>query len=554
MACYVANETRNFELPFSWITLIQEGFQFNLIRSGTDLVLPPASKASTVPVSFNFRSFSTPKNGSGAKIGASSKSCSLVDDGPDGSGVVLLESEPLLPLFEGVFSGLALSSTCRIGVSRLSDDRVPIPCSAMKPPSICADGSETGSSPCLGTPSVLWIWRSCFCTVFWFKLMDSYPKPQQIPAGSARSGSLRFVIPVAAFATTLFVAATSSLDCSISPFLKLVGFHCYNVVLVFQLFLVRISCYCLGWGLITGVAWLELELRDFQPGLRFRFVQTCRSLLWVLQIVVDELGMLSFLKLAGLGAGLQTCVCWLGRDATGLIRLASLDRCYGSQQFGVGLLMMCGWSSHDCLVHGSVWVRLSPQLLGPHTCYCTSAAVLLCGYLILVAIVDAWDCCRFLGLQAEASLSVNGDQSGVGACWCRCCLFYGVAFSSCRFFVCQWGLVRRGSMKDWSASDAVRIVSPDCLVKGSVLGSDWVRLSPQLFGPLVCCSTRAIGLLLWIVGCSLFMLLLLLVCVAAGDDFQPGLLFCLSRPVGFLQIACAVGPLGVGLGFDAAGF
>lgn len=80
-----------------------------------DLVLPPASKASTIPVSFNFCSFSTPKNGSGAKIGASSKSCSLVDDGPDGSGVILLESEPLLPLFEGVFSGLALSSTSRIG-------------------------------------------------------------------------------------------------------------------------------------------------------------------------------------------------------------------------------------------------------------------------------------------------------------------------------------------------------------------------------------------------------------------------------------------------------
>ena len=30
--------------------------------------------------------------------------------------------------------------------------------------------------------------------------------------------------------------------------------------------------------------------------------------------------------------------------------------------------------------------------------------------------------------------------------------------------------------------------------------------------------------------------------------FQPGLLFRLSRPVGFLQIACAVGPLGAGLG------
>jgi hypothetical protein len=74
----------------------------------------------------------------------------------------------------------------------------------------------------------------------------------------------------------LFVTATNSLDSSMSPFLKLVGFHCYNVVLVFQLFLVRMSCYCLGWGLIAGVAWLELELRDFQPGLRFRFVQTCR--------------------------------------------------------------------------------------------------------------------------------------------------------------------------------------------------------------------------------------------------------------------------------------
>jgi hypothetical protein len=32
--------------------------------------------------------------------------------------------------------------------------------------------------------------------------LDSYPEPQQIPAGSARSGSLRFVIPVAAFATS----------------------------------------------------------------------------------------------------------------------------------------------------------------------------------------------------------------------------------------------------------------------------------------------------------------------------------------------------------------
>jgi len=46
-------------------------------------------------------------------------------------------------------------------------------------------------------------------------------------------------------------------------------------------------------------------------------------------------------------------------------------------------------------------------------------------------------------------------------------------------------------------------------------------------------------------GCSLSLLLLLLVCVAAGDDFQPGLLFCLSRPAGPLQIACDVGLLGL---------
>ncbi|KAJ6941002.1 hypothetical protein NC651_006953 [Populus alba x Populus x berolinensis] len=91
-----------------------------LIRSGTDIVLPPSYQATTVPGS------STPKNGSGAEIGASSKSCSLVDDG---SGIVLLESEVLW-------------------VPRLSNDRVPISCSVMELPSICADGSDTGSSPC----------------------------------------------------------------------------------------------------------------------------------------------------------------------------------------------------------------------------------------------------------------------------------------------------------------------------------------------------------------------------------------------------------------------
>ncbi|KAL9387848.1 hypothetical protein Peur_020972 [Populus x canadensis] len=47
---------------------------------------------------------------------------------------------------------------------------------------------------------------------------------------------------------------------------------------------------------------------------------------------------------------------------------------------------------------------------------------------------------------------------------------------------------------------------------------------------------------------------LLLVCVAAGDVFQPGLLLCLTRLAGPLQIACDVGPLGVGLGYKACCF
>jgi len=107
----VAINTQNFEPTLSCITLIQEGFQFNLIRSSTNLVLPPAYQASTLPISFNLRSFSTPKNGSGAEIWSSPKTCSLVDDGPDGSGVVLLEGEMLLPLFEGVFSSFLLAES-----------------------------------------------------------------------------------------------------------------------------------------------------------------------------------------------------------------------------------------------------------------------------------------------------------------------------------------------------------------------------------------------------------------------------------------------------------
>ncbi|KAJ6976277.1 hypothetical protein NC653_031963 [Populus alba x Populus x berolinensis] len=67
---HVVNKTQNFELPFSWITLIQEGFQITLTKLGADLLLPPY-QATIVPGS------STSKHGSGAEIGASSQSCSL---------------------------------------------------------------------------------------------------------------------------------------------------------------------------------------------------------------------------------------------------------------------------------------------------------------------------------------------------------------------------------------------------------------------------------------------------------------------------------------------
>jgi hypothetical protein len=40
----------------------------------------------------------------------------------------------------------------------------------------------------------------------------------------------------------------------------------------------------------------------------------------------------------------------------------------------------------------------------------------------------------------------------------------------------------------------VQMVPHVCLVKGSV----WVRLFPQMFGPLACCCTGAAYLLLWI--------------------------------------------------------
>ncbi|KAJ6989649.1 hypothetical protein NC653_018207 [Populus alba x Populus x berolinensis] len=82
---HVVNKTQNFELPFSWITLIQEGFQITLTKSGMDLLLPPYH-ATTVPGS------STSKHGSGAEIGASSQSCSLVDDGALALMIVTLEA------------------------------------------------------------------------------------------------------------------------------------------------------------------------------------------------------------------------------------------------------------------------------------------------------------------------------------------------------------------------------------------------------------------------------------------------------------------------------
>ncbi|KAJ6912008.1 hypothetical protein NC652_022326 [Populus alba x Populus x berolinensis] len=235
MACYA-----NFELPLFWITLIQEGFQFNLIRSGTSLVLPPNYKESTVPVSFNFRSFSTPKDGFRAKNVASSKSCSLIDGGPNGSGVVLLKSELLPPLFEGVFSGSAWSSTCIIGVPHLSDDRVPIPCSVMEPIFFgCADGSDAVRSPCSGTPSTLGIWRSYFCIVIWFKIMDF----------SDRACGGGFNLMLLGFNATVILEIDSVLlfgvvTLSHSPIGYVTVLLCYVSSL-----LKRISVVCLLWAL-----------------------------------------------------------------------------------------------------------------------------------------------------------------------------------------------------------------------------------------------------------------------------------------------------------------
>ncbi|KAJ6976364.1 hypothetical protein NC653_028477 [Populus alba x Populus x berolinensis] len=133
---HVVNKTQNFELPLSWITLIQEGFQITLTKSGMDLLLPPYH-ATIVPGS------STSKHGSGAEIGASSQSCSLVDDG---SGIVLLESEVLR-------------------VSRLSDNRVPKPCSVMELQSTCAHDSDIGSSPCSGGFLPLPLYDAYICSI-----------------------------------------------------------------------------------------------------------------------------------------------------------------------------------------------------------------------------------------------------------------------------------------------------------------------------------------------------------------------------------------------------
>uniref|UniRef100_B9I162 Uncharacterized protein n=1 Tax=Populus trichocarpa TaxID=3694 RepID=B9I162_POPTR len=96
----MAISKQNLESPF-WIQQIQEGFRFNLIILGIDLVLPPANQASTIPDSSNLNPFPTPRDRSGAGIVSPS---SLVDDGLDGSDVDSLEGEESL-------SGVALENS-----------------------------------------------------------------------------------------------------------------------------------------------------------------------------------------------------------------------------------------------------------------------------------------------------------------------------------------------------------------------------------------------------------------------------------------------------------
>ncbi|KAH8479803.1 hypothetical protein H0E87_031702 [Populus deltoides] len=181
-----------------------------------------------------------------------------------------------------------------------------------------------------------------------------------------------------------------------------------------------------------------------------------------------------------------------------------------------------GWLP-NCLVKGSIWVRLSPHLTPLHV------AVL---ELSFASQRSSW-------VRLSPQLFGDDFQPGLGS---------NVLLASCSRAATLLqpllmpetvaGFLGLQFSQDWGWL-------PDCLVKGSIWvrlsphltplhvavlelpfagqRSGWVRLSPQLFGLLAGCSPRAVGLLLWIAGCSLSLLLLLLVCVAAGDDFQPEL-------------------------------
>jgi hypothetical protein len=90
----MAINKQNLELYPSWIQRIQEGFRFNLILLGTNLVLPPSTQALEVSDSSNLSPSPTLRDSSGVGIVSSS---SLVDGGLDGSGVDSLEGEESIP-------------------------------------------------------------------------------------------------------------------------------------------------------------------------------------------------------------------------------------------------------------------------------------------------------------------------------------------------------------------------------------------------------------------------------------------------------------------------
>jgi hypothetical protein len=148
----MAISKQNLESPF-WIQQIQEGFRFNLIILGIDLVSPPANQASTVPDSSNLNPFPTPRDRSGAGIVSPS---SLVDDGLDGSDVDSLEGEESL-------SGVALEN------SSITTDEI----------NWVFDPFTGGQGPGTSQPFALGLWNDMFTSIvasifglrFWVFLM-----------------------------------------------------------------------------------------------------------------------------------------------------------------------------------------------------------------------------------------------------------------------------------------------------------------------------------------------------------------------------------------------